>query len=48
MKLPSVFANKIDKVIKNNDEYFHGDREIKVKKNPYDLKKYFSFRRKSF
>ncbi len=31
MKLPSVYANKIEKPIKNNDEYFHGDREVKVK-----------------
>lgn len=41
MKLPSVFANKIDKVINNNDKYFHGDRSEVKKKNPYDLKKYF-------
>lgn len=32
MKLPSVFANKIDKVIKNNEDYFHGDRNVVKKK----------------
>ena len=44
MKLPSVFANKIDKVIKNNDDYYRGDYESKtelVNKNSYDLKNYF-------
>lgn len=41
MKLPNVFANKIEKVINNNDKYFHGEgREVK-KKDAYDLKKYF-------
>ncbi len=31
MKLPSVYANKIDKNIKNNDEYFRGEMASKVK-----------------
>jgi len=31
MKLPSVYANKIEKTIKNNDEYFRGDVGVKVK-----------------
>lgn len=30
MKLPSVYANKIDKVIKNNTEYYKEDRNSKV------------------
>lgn len=41
MKLPNVFANKIDKVIKNNEDFFHGDRNTVKLKNPEDLKKYF-------
>ena len=40
MKLPSVYANKIDKVIRNNDEYFKGDRTT-TKKDSVELKKYF-------
>ena len=42
MKLPSVYANKIDKVIKNNEEMFRketGDRS--VKKDIRDIRKYF-------
>lgn len=31
MKLPSVYANKIEKNIKNNDDYFRGDKTTKVK-----------------
>ena len=31
MKLPSVFANKIDKEIKNNEDYFHAERNTKTK-----------------
>ncbi len=42
MKLPSVYANRIDKPIKNNEEVFHQERGAKVaKKDPKDLKKYF-------
>ena len=41
MKLPNVFANKIDKAIKNNEDFFHGDRNNVKRKNPEDLKKYF-------
>lgn len=41
MKLPNVFANKIDKTIKNNEDFFHGDRNNVKRKNPEDLKKYF-------
>lgn len=46
MKLPSVYAHKIDKNIKNNTDYFHGDRNnTKVKdlrelKNEFDNKGY--------
>lgn len=31
MKLPSVYANKIEKDLKNNTDYYHGDRSSKVK-----------------
>ncbi len=31
MKLPSVYANKIEKDIKNNEDYFRGDKSTKVK-----------------
>lgn len=31
MKLPSVYANKIEKNIKNNDDYFRGDKTTKIK-----------------
>lgn len=42
MSLPSVYANKIEKPIKNNTEVFHQERGVKIqKKNPSDLKKYF-------
>ena len=42
MKLPSVYANKIDKVIKNNEDYYHADRGEKTsKKDINELKKYF-------
>ena len=42
MQLPSVYANRIDKTIKNNEEVFHQERgAVVVKKNPKDLKKYF-------
>lgn len=39
-KLPSVFANKIDKDLKNNDEFYRGSEEVK-KKDIRDIKKYF-------
>lgn len=42
MKLPSVYANKIEKVIKNNTEYYRGDREIK--KDLRELKDCFDSR----
>lgn len=42
MKLPSVYANKIDKVIKNNTEYYRGDKEIK--KDLRELKNCFDSR----
>ena len=41
--LPSVFANKIDKVIKNNSDYFRGDNEVK-KNSLNELKSYFDKR----
>ncbi len=43
MKLPSVFANKIDKIIKNNEDYYHSDNEEKSisNSNVYELKNYF-------
>lgn len=31
MKLPSVYANKIEKNIKNNEDYFRKDKTTKVK-----------------
>lgn len=46
MKLPSVYANKIEKDIKNNSDYFYGDRNnVKVRdlrelKNEFDNKGY--------
>ena len=40
MSLPKVFANKIDKKIDNNIEYFHADRSIKSK-DVSDLRMYF-------
>ena len=42
MKLPSVYANKIDKVIKNNTEYYRGDKVIK--KDLRELKSCFDSR----
>lgn len=29
MKLPSVYANKIDKDLKNNTDYFRGEKNVK-------------------
>ncbi len=46
MKLPSVYANKIEKTIKNNTDYYRGDRNnVKVKdlrelRNEFDNKGY--------
>lgn len=40
MKLPSVYANKIDKVIKNNTDIVFGDRNTK-KKDLTELKMCF-------
>lgn len=47
MKLPSVFANKIDKEIKNNEDYFHAERNIKTKslkelKSKFDSNGYYN------
>ena len=41
MKLPSVYANKIEKNIKNNTDYFYGDRNNVKPKDLRDLKKEF-------
>lgn len=41
MELPSVYANKIDKEIKNNTEYFRGDKNENKKKDLTELKKCF-------
>jgi len=45
MKLPSVFANKIDKVIHNNEDYYHNkdsrDNVVFENNNSESLKKYF-------
>lgn len=43
MKLPSVYANKIDKVIKNNADLYRGDKEVK-KKDLGELKRCFDSR----
>lgn len=43
MKLPSVYANEIKSDLKNNDEYFHADRQS-IKKDLNDLKKQFDNR----
>lgn len=45
MKLPSVYANKIDKVIKNNVDVAYGERNVKKKdltklKNCFDSRGY--------
>lgn len=39
--LPSVYANKIDKEIKNNTEYYRGDEKIIKKKDLRELKSCF-------
>ena len=41
MKLPSVFANKIDKEINNNESYYHKEANRKEKKDINDLKLHF-------
>lgn len=41
MKLPSVYANKIEKNIKNNTDYFHADRNNVKQKDLRELKKEF-------
>lgn len=43
MKLPSVYANKIDKKINNNDEYYYNNnvREFVEVKDLKELKRYF-------
>lgn len=41
MNLPNVFANKIDKVIKNNDDYYRESEEFLVKRDVRELGKYF-------
>lgn len=42
MKLPSVYANKIEKKIDNNIDYYRGDGKIEEeKKDIKELKKYF-------
>ncbi|MBQ8659243.1 MAG: hypothetical protein IJ475_00185 [Bacilli bacterium] len=40
MKLPSVYANKIDRKIDNNEEYYRAGRDTK-RKNVSDLRSYF-------
>jgi len=44
MKLPSVYANKIDKNINNNTDYFHGEKESLRNKDLSILKNYFDNR----
>lgn len=41
MSLPDVFANKINKVIKNNDDYYRESKDVIVKKDARELGKYF-------
>lgn len=40
MKLPSVYANKIDKNIRNNDEVFRNDSNVK-RRDVRELIRYF-------
>ncbi len=40
MTLPKVYANKIDKNIKNNNDYFHAERHHPAK-DVNELKSYF-------
>lgn len=39
--LPRVYANKIEKEIKNNNDYFRGSRSEKIRNVVGDLQKYF-------
>lgn len=39
--LPSVYANKIDYDLKNNEDYYYGTRENQHSKDLTLLKKYF-------
>ena len=41
MGLPGVFANRIEKVIKNNDDYYREDRSNIVKRDARELRRYF-------
>lgn len=41
MKLPSVYANKIEKDLKNNTDYYHGDRGRVTPKDLKELKSLF-------
>jgi hypothetical protein len=41
MSLPGVFANKIDKVIRNNDDYYHENNTSVVRRNVKELSRYF-------
>ena len=41
MELPSVYANKIDKEIKNNDDYYRNDGNVIDKKDVRELIRYF-------
>lgn len=43
MKLPNVFANKIDKKINNNDEYYYNSnvRDVVEERDLNGLKRYF-------
>ena len=42
MKLPSVYANRIDKKINNNDEYYRNNLRDEVEvKDLNELKRYF-------
>ena len=41
MNLPGVFANKIDKIIRNNDDYYHEDKKMVISKDVRELGRYF-------
>ena len=41
MSLPKVFANKIDRKINNNVEFYHGDRNNKGTKDISEIRSYF-------
>lgn len=40
MKLPDVYANKIEKIINNNDRYYHKEKE-EIKKDISSIRNYF-------